>query len=100
MSEAVSLAVQLEPCDDVIFRDLEGESILLDLKTGLYFGLNPVGTRIWHLLEEGKPPARILEALLAEYKVSPEQCQRDLRQLLGLLKEKGLVRIAGDPTKQ
>ena len=94
MSETVSLATRLEPCDDVIFRDLEGESVLLDLKTGLYFGLNPVGTRIWHLMEEGRTPAQILETLLAEYEVPPEQCRRDLEQLLGALQQKSLVQVA------
>lgn len=95
----MSFATRLEPGDDVIFRDLEGESVLLDLKTGLYFGLNPVGTRIWHLLEEGKTPAQMVEGLVAEYDVSPEQCQKDLQQLLAVLKEKGLVRLAGNAAK-
>jgi len=38
--------------DDVLFRELDGEAVLLNLKTGIYFGLNPVATRMWQLIVE------------------------------------------------
>jgi hypothetical protein len=43
-------------CDDVVFHDLQGELVLLNLKTGVYFGLDSVGTRIWHLIREHGSP--------------------------------------------
>ena len=74
-----------------MWRDLHGESILLDLKTGVYFGLDAVGTRIWTLLQTRGDLQAVLQELLCEYEVSEETCARDLLDLVGVMAEKGLV---------
>jgi len=78
--------------DDVIFRDLSGEGVLLNLATGTYYGLDEVGTRIWHLIAEHGSKDKVVEALLAEYDISEERLRHDLDQLLRQLAEKGLVK--------
>ena len=45
-----TLASRIRPSDEVLFQELQDESVLLDLKSGVYFGLDIVGTRIWQLL--------------------------------------------------
>ena len=47
--------------DEVIFRELDGEAVILNLDTGIYFGLDAVGTRIWRLIEERKPLRIVLD---------------------------------------
>jgi len=78
---------------DVVFRDLDGEAVLLHLETGLYFGLDPVGTRIWSLLGEGAPLRRLHAQLLEEYDVAPARLEADLLQLAARLVASGLVDI-------
>jgi hypothetical protein len=85
------LEVPLRPSSDVVWRDLEGEAVLLDLASGTYFGLNDVGTRIWRLLEAGESLARIAEALAEEYEVSGEQAARDAEALVKELRGRGLL---------
>jgi hypothetical protein len=85
------LEVPLRPSPDVVWRDLEGEAVLLDLASGTYFGLNDVGTRIWRLLEAGESLARIAEALAEEYEVSGEQAARDAEALVTELRGRGLL---------
>ncbi len=46
---------------DVVFRDLDGEAVILDLVSGTYFGLNEVGTRVWRLVDEGRDAAQIVD---------------------------------------
>lgn len=46
MSQQPSLTSRVRIRDDVLSRDLQGEAVILNLNTGLYFGLDPVGTRI------------------------------------------------------
>jgi len=46
--------------DDVVFRDLAGEAVILNLASGIYFGLNEVGTRMWNLLAEHGSTEQIL----------------------------------------
>lgn len=78
---------------DVVFRELGEEMVLLNLRTGIYFGLNETGTRMWTLLMELKEPARVLHALEEEYAVSRTQLENDLRSLLDVLREKGLIEV-------
>lgn len=76
-----------------ISSDLGGEAVILDLKSGIYHGLNEVGARIWKLIEEPKTVKEIEQALLEEYEVEPECCQRDLLALLQNLKAAGLIKV-------
>jgi Coenzyme PQQ synthesis protein D (PqqD) len=90
-----SLSLQVKPSEDVVWRDLQGESVLLDLKSGVYFGLDTVGTRIWTLLQAQSDLQAVLEELLREYEVTEETCASDLLNLVSLLAEKGLVQMEG-----
>ncbi len=77
-----------------VSAELEGEAVVLNLKDGVYFGLNPVGSRVWSLLKEApKSVAELRQAILAEYDVGDEECDRDLRSLLDALQEHGLIDI-------
>ena len=76
---------------DVVFRDLAGETILLNMTTGTYFGLDAVASRIWcHVLEYGSTDA-IVPALLAEYDVDAARLGGDVDALITQLLEKGLL---------
>lgn len=82
---------------DVLDQEVQGESVLLHLGTETYFGLNPLGTRIWQWLQEGKSLAEIHSAVLGEYAVDPGTLERDLLDLVGDLHRSGLV-IVTAPT--
>ena len=76
---------------DVLFQEVSGETVLLDLDSEQYFGLDAVGTRIWSLLKEGRAVREMVETLLAEYEVEPEQLAGDVRELLAALLDAGLI---------
>jgi hypothetical protein len=84
--------------EDVIARELEGETVLLNLETGIYFGLDQVGTRIWQLLGAGGPLQAILETLAAEYDAERGMLERDLVRFVSQLEAKGLVVRPRDPS--
>ena len=77
--------------DEVVTREVGGEIMLLDLASGTYFGLDPVGGRFWQLLEEGKSPAEARDTLLVEYEVTADVLDEDLGGLLAQLTANGLV---------
>ncbi len=79
--------------NNVVFRDLSGESVLLNLATGTYFGLDEVGTRCWHLISSQRTLENIVTALLPEYEIDELQLRSDLTGLLQQLADKGLVLI-------
>jgi len=77
---------------DVVFRELDGEAVLLDLGTGTYFGLNPVGTRIWQLIGAGREQIEIVNDLAAEYDAAPSTIAADVTRLIGELKARRLIK--------
>lgn len=79
--------------DDVLFQELQGESVLLNLKSGVYFGLDKVGTRVWQLIRENKDLAAVLDSMVQEYDVTAEKCSQDLLDLVAKMVEQGLVTI-------
>lgn len=79
--------------DDVIFRELGGEAVLLNLESGIYFGLDPVGTRAWQLIVEHGCLERVHERLLEEYDVAPAALEADLLSLFSDLSRHGLLRV-------
>ena len=83
--------VVLTPSPDVIVRELAGESVVLDLSSGRYFGLNAVGTRVWQLIQEGQPVDGVIRSVTAEYDAEAGRVERDVLALLEDLKTRGLV---------
>jgi hypothetical protein len=88
---AISLDRTLVLSPDAIFRDLDGEGVILALDSGHYFGLNAVGSRIWHLVERHGRLDAVLEQLRLEYDAPPDVLERDLLALAGRLADAGLV---------
>lgn len=76
---------------------LDGEVILLDVHDGTYYGLNPVGARIWSMVQTPMQVADIIEALLGEYDVTEERCFQEVSALLGELAARNLVTIQDGP---
>lgn len=69
------------------------ETVILNLASGTYFGLDEVGSRIWQLVTDGATLAEICETLLTEYAVPRETLLNDLFELVGNLQERGLVQV-------
>lgn len=79
---------------EVLSRELEDETVLLDLASGTYFGLNEVGASIWALLKEEASVAELREAILRQYDgVTVETASKDLEHLLGDLERRGLIEV-------
>ena len=93
MKQELSLTCRVHIPDGVLSRDLQGELVILDLKTGVYFGLDPVGTRIWHLLQEHQSLQTVLDSLVEEYEVAEAVCGHDLLGFVSKMLEKGLVEV-------
>ena len=78
---------------EVMARQVGDELVILDLKSGNYYGLDPVGARIWQLLTEGMALPQVCDVLLAEYDVSRAALEQDIERLIGDLSAKGLLTL-------
>lgn len=90
----LTLDTVVRPVADVLWRDLEGEAVLVDLRSGTYFGLDPVGTRIWASLEKGVALREALRAVLEAFEVPEERAREDLLALAERLVAKRLLEVA------
>jgi Coenzyme PQQ synthesis protein D (PqqD) len=78
---------------DQVSSDLAGESVILNLKNGTYYGLNELGSVIWEFIQEPKTVADICENILQEYEVDAETCLSSVQTLLVDLVDAQLVEI-------
>ncbi len=76
--------------------DLGGESVILALKAGIYYGLNPLGTFIWNLIQKPIKMSLLRDRILEEYQVEPGQCERDLVDWMKTLLANGLIECADE----
>ncbi len=89
----ISPTVRVAPAPNVIFRELGGEAVILDLKTERYLGLDETGTRMWQLLTGLESVRAAYTALLSEYEVEPDRLGQDLTDFMAKLAANGLIDI-------
>jgi hypothetical protein len=87
-------ALKLTTSESVVDAVLGDEAVLLNVQSGVYFGLNAVGTRIWELLVGGSTQEEIVDRLRNEYDAEPEQLRADVEGFMQALAAKGLTRNA------
>jgi len=90
---SIDLKTRVAVSSEVMLQELGGESVLLDLKSESYFGLDAVGTRIWQLFEQDGNLEVVHAALLDEYDVDAARLEHDLKALVQRLVDAGLVNI-------
>ena len=80
--------------EEVLARQVGEETVMLQLAKGTYFGLDPVGTRVWQLLREGRTLEQACDVMVEEFDVSREDVERDLLDLAQDLVRQGLIEPA------
>jgi hypothetical protein len=88
--------MKIEISPEVLFQEVSGETVLLDLDSEQYFGLDAVGTRVWQLIGEGATSDAVVDTLLEEYEVDRATLAADVAELLDRLAEAGLIRFVDE----
>jgi len=89
----VSFTERVAAPSHVMVRYLDRESVLLNLETEKYFGLDETGTRMWQLVTASPNINAAYEELLEEFDVEPELLRANLTELLGHLVDNGLLQV-------
>ncbi|MGH7571507.1 MAG: PqqD family protein [Gemmatimonadota bacterium] len=77
--------------ESVAAKVIDGEAIIINLETGVYYSLDGVGGEVWSLLEGHHPVDAVVASLATRYGASEEQCRADVQSLVGQLTDEGLV---------
>ena len=91
---SLDLESTVRPLDEALAREVDGETLLVSLATGRYYGLDEVGTAIWTHIGRGARLDDVLARLLAEFDVDRDTARDDLLRLAGELCEAGLLEVA------
>lgn len=93
VQENLSLSTVLVAAKAQISCDLYGEAAILDLESGVYYGLNAMGAFIWNQIQEPKSVIEVRDAIMDKYEVDTARCENDLMNILSELLGRGLVEI-------
>lgn len=94
--DLIPLDAELTVVGDPVFTDIPGETVILDERSGRYFGLDDVGTFVWRHLQRATTLRSLVAAVTAEYEVAADACEADLRALIGDLRAADLVAVGGE----
>ena len=89
----ISLNTTVVASKEQASADLGDEAAILNLKDGVYYGLDPVGARIWKLIQTPRTVREVRDSLLEEYDVEVDRCEKDLIVLLQQLAQNDLIDI-------
>lgn len=88
-------AITVVAAEKQVACDFDGEAVILELNKGMYYGLNPVATRVWDLVQNPITAREIRTALLTEFDVEQGRCETELIALLEEMSNRGLIEIRG-----
>jgi len=94
---AITLRSTVVRTKDQVSSDLSVETILLSLRSGMYYGLQEVGARIWELAQQPIRVADMRDAIAREYEVESDRCERDVLAFLRQLATEGLIDVSDGP---
>ncbi len=77
--------VLIRNTEDFLFTEVDGESVVMNVSTGAYFGMNEVCTRIWHAFDRELTFDQLIEVLLGQYQVDEDTCRTETQDVVGKL---------------
>lgn len=76
-----------------LYSEIADEAVILNLESGVYYGLNSVGVDLWQWLQQPQTEEKLLDLVLEAYEVTPEQAKQDLQSILQEMQEVGLLEV-------
>ena len=90
--KTIDINAKIVRTQEIVSSNMDDEVVMMSIEQGEYYGINPVGSRIWGLLAQPRTAAGICDILMEEYNVPAEECRQDVLEFLGQLFEKKLVK--------
>lgn len=91
--QAIDLQTQVVKNKDILTSEIDGEIVMLSIENSEYYGLDPVGSRIWKIIDEPISAEDIIGRMILEYDVLREQCESDVIGFLNDMFEKRVISI-------
>lgn len=89
--DTIALSELVVQSEGYLVSEMNGEKVMLSIENGKYYNLGQIGGRVWELIESPASIQDVVDRLVTEYFIEPEDCQRQVRRFLQQLKAEGLV---------
>ena len=93
IADQLTLETIVRRGDALLSTSLGDDVVMMDVEQGAYYGLEAVAARIWAMTEQPMSVGSLCDRLVAEYQISPEQCQQEVVAFLGELLTRQIVQI-------
>jgi hypothetical protein len=93
MTQTLALETVIIRTDNLMSTELDNDTVMMNIDSGSYYGLDGTGQRIWGLIETPRSITAVCEALLQEYDIDTETCRTQVLKFLNRLQTEGLVRV-------
>ncbi len=94
MAKKITLTSSIQRNDTLVQATIDGETVMMNIDKGQYYGLDTIASCIWNQIDSFKPVAQICQSLQEEYEVDHEQCQRDVLNFLHQLAEQDAIEVS------
>ena len=91
----ISTQSMVNRIEDIVASDIDGETVMMSVEKGKYYGLDFIGSRVWELIEKPIRVSELIDALLLKYDIDRETCERDVLAFLEELQKDGILMVAG-----
>jgi hypothetical protein len=98
MNQLIGLTSIIKQANNLVSTELDGETALMSMATGHYYGLNFIGSRIWALIAQDRLVSELCALLVEEYEVEPAQCEHYVLNFLNDLARNKLVTVINEST--
>jgi hypothetical protein len=95
-SEAITMDSKIVGNNTIVCNEMDGETVMMSIDLGEFYGINVIGTKIWNLLKAPIKVSEICNNLQSDYNVTQEQCEKDVLFFLNRMAEKAVVTIVKD----
>ena len=85
----------IKQIEEIVASDIDGETVMMSVENGKYYGLDDIGSRIWELIERPIRISDLIDRLLERFDVDRETCEKDVVKFLNELNDDRIVAVPG-----
>ena len=90
----ITIETIISQIEEIVASDIDGETVMMSIENGQYYGLDDIGSRIWELIEKPIKVSDLIDTLLERFDVDRETCERDVLKFLNELNEDRILEVA------
>lgn len=95
----ISLASVVTQSPELVSTSLEGQTALMSILNGAYYGMDRVGSRVWELIEQPRAVSAVVDQLLTEFEVARPTCEQHVLGFLQKLADADLLQVTDGPAR-